>query len=443
MGNSQGLPDPSTQLRPVSSDDFLPPTHRWVSLSGMVLAGAVLSAVALASVTNYNVTVKADAVVRPVGELRLVQPQIDGTVKQILVKENQVVRQGDAIAYMDDSQLQTKKHQLEDSLQQDRLQLLQLSAQIRAVDSQIAAESSVISETVVSAEAELSRSQRDHRDRTITAEADVQEAEAALDLARDQRDRYAQLVNAGAVSQMQLNEKEAAVKSAAARLERAQTALQPSVAPVAIAQQQIAQQQAKGKSTLAALQKDREALTQQQAQLQAQRSKNEKDLLQTNREVQRTTIWATSDDIVLQLKLRNVGQVVRPGEAIAQIAPQGTAVVLRARVATQDIEKVVVGQRVQLRVDACPYPDYGTLAGIVKAVSPDAIAPIRSGGEESNLGGAASYFEVTIQPNASVLGQGERHCKIQPGMEAKADVISKSETVLQFLLRKARLLADV
>jgi HlyD family secretion protein len=41
------------------------------------------------------------------------------------------------------------------------------------------------------------------------------------------------------------------------------------------------------------------------------------------------------------------------------------------------------------------------------------------------------------------FGNGDRQCYIQSGMEAKADIISKEETALQFILRKARLITDL
>jgi len=50
---------------------------------------------------------------------------------QIYVKENQVVKTGDAIAIIDDSRLQTKRSQLPTNIQQAQLQLVQINAQIK------------------------------------------------------------------------------------------------------------------------------------------------------------------------------------------------------------------------------------------------------------------------------------------------------------------------
>lgn len=54
----------------------------------------------------------------------------------------------------------------------------------------------------------------------------------------------------------------------------------------------------------------------------------------------------------------------------------------------------------------------------------------------------ASYYEVTIQPDRLDLQKGDRAYFIQAGMEVTAEIISREETVLTFILRKARLLKD-
>ncbi len=54
-----------------------------------------------------------------------------------------------------------------------------------------------------------------------------------------------------------------------------------------------------------------------------------------------------------------------------------------------------------------------------------------------------TFYEVTIEPDSLSLGKGDRQCTLQLGMEGRADIITREETVLKFLLRKARLLTDL
>ncbi|PMB03512.1 hemolysin D, partial [Fischerella thermalis CCMEE 5328] len=211
---------------------------------------------------------------------------------------------------------------------------------------------------------------------------------------------------------------------------------------VAIAQERITQETARGKATIAALKKEKQALIQRRVAIQKQLGQSQKELQQVANQLQDTIVRATSDGIILKLNLRNPGQVLRVSEAIAEIAPSNTPVVIKAIIPTQEIKKVAIGHKVQLRIDTCPYPDYGTLKGVVVGVSPDAITPVNNNIDAAKSG-AASYFEATIQPQSLTFGNGERQCQIQSGMQAKADIISREETLLQFMLRKARLVTDL
>ncbi|MDJ0903506.1 MAG: hypothetical protein QNJ55_32395 [Xenococcus sp. MO_188.B8] len=51
--------------------------------------------------------------------------------------------------------------------------------------------------------------------------------------------------------------------------------------------------------------------------------------------------------------------------------------------------------------------------------------------------------EVTIEPNSLSLGKDNNQRTLQLGMEGRADIITRKETVLKFLLRKARIVTDL
>lgn len=435
-------------LRLVENDEYLPSVSIWTRLGGIFLIGSVGAAFSLASVFQYNIIVKANATVRPTGEIRLVQASAEGTVISIKVKENQVVKKGDTIALIDNSQLQTKKSQILGNIEQNQLQRSQIDAQLKALENQMTAESNAMGQSITSAKADLSRNKRDYQDKQITSTAQVQEIEAGVELAKEELKRYQQLGNTGAIAVLQIKEKEQAFKAATARLENAKAGLNPSDANVAIAQERIAQELTKGKSTLAQLNKEKEEIIRRQVEIQNQISNSQQELRQVFTELQRTVIRTSEAGTILKLELRNAGQVVRPGDAIAQIAPNNVPLVIKARVDSSDITKVQVCKvvqitkctqgEVQMRVSAYPYPDYGILKGAVRAITPDAITSQGNGGIP-----IAPYYEVTIEAEKLYLKKGNTSYPIQAGMEVTAEIISKKETLLTFILRKARLLTDV
>jgi HlyD family type I secretion membrane fusion protein len=448
-------------LSTVQPDQFLPPMSRWVKYGGLLIVSSFSLAIAASAIAPYKVTVKGQATIRPTGELRIVQAAAEGKVLKVSVTENQTVHKGDVIATIDDSQLQTKRQQLQTNIQQYQLQVLQVNAQIQAIDNQIIAETNRNSHAITSSQAELVRKRRELNDRKLTAIAGVEEAqakfraaEAALKAAGVQWRRYQPLAASGALSKNELEKAELSVQqqqqevaAAIAAVQHAKTAIDPTHAEVEMATARIEQEQASGKGAIANLSKEKEALIQQRIQVQNQLAHDQQELRQIETDLTKTTIAATEDGIIAKLNLRNADQTVAAGQEIAKIVPSNAKFMVKAVIGSADLDKVKADQKAQMRVSACPYTDYGILNGTVKTISPDAIVPTtRNEGGESEASQAESatpFYEVMIEPQALALKQGSKECRLQLGMDGKIDIISKEETVLQWLLRKARFIADV
>lgn len=434
------------QLPTLSSSEFLPRLSPWAMIGGGFIITLLGAAVMSAAVLKYSVAVKVPATIRPTGDLRLVQAAIEGTVEQIVVQNNQSIAMGEPIAYLDDSRLDTTQSQLQGDVEQQQIQLTQIKIQISALDSQILAESNLMQRTVQAEQAELESQQRLYQNQQVSTNAEFQEATAALRLAEDELARYQQLADTGAIATLMIKEKETAVAVAASQVDRAASTLNPTDAAIAKANQQIAQAQAQGEATLATLQQQRGQLLQTQTELQSQLDRTQKELQQVKFDFSQRIIRAPIAGTLMQLNLRNAKQVLQPGEAVAYIAPLDAPLLIKAQVPAQDIDKVRPGQNVQMQVSACPYPDYGTLKGTVKAVAPDALPVANTGTTSAQTAAqttAQTTYEITIQPQTTDVGTGDRHCQLQAGMEGRADIISRQETVLQFVLRKARLVSNL
>jgi multidrug resistance efflux pump len=132
------------------------------------------------------VTVSSPGIIRPTGELRLVQAAAEGQVIQILGKENQPVKQGDVIATLDNSEVKTKQDRLEIKIQQLQLQLTQFDAQIREIDRQIRSETERYKRSISADRSKLILSQRNYQDKQIMTAAAVREAEANMRSAQNE-----------------------------------------------------------------------------------------------------------------------------------------------------------------------------------------------------------------------------------------------------------------
>jgi HlyD family secretion protein len=433
-------------LRVAGPEDIFPARSGWAMAGGAVLLVAFVLMVVLSAIMEYTVTVTAHANVRPAGELRVVQAARAGSVREILAVLDEALEKGQVIARIDDSRLRTQKRQLHGDIQKATLQIGQVAAEMAALQGQLDAEVALLGRALAQSRAELELAERAQRDRQLTTAADIDEARAAVDLARDELQRLQTLASKNLVARLQVKEKEAALKTAVARLQRVQAGLNPSGAEIRIARERLTQVQARGEAKLAELRKERELLLQREAGIQADLERGRSELQQVEREIGEAVIRAPAAGIVQELTLRNPGQMLEAGELVARIAPPKSRLEVKAFVALRDIGGVEVGQQVFMRVSACPFPDYGTLQGEVVAISPDAVngdaQPGRPGrGSRSALPGPS--YEVTVQPASLELLQSGRRCRIQAGMEGEARIVSREETILRFVLRKARLTIDL
>jgi multidrug efflux pump subunit AcrA (membrane-fusion protein) len=355
-------------LHSLQGDEFLPPIARWMHLGGLFLVGAFGMALALAAVLEYHVKVRAIATVRPAQEVQLVQGETEGRVKHIEVSENQVVKQGEVLAYLDSPrlpQLQAEQRATESTLENSQTQLARFEFQLEVFDVQILQEAGLNASAIVAIQQEPPGDRDYHIESALAQIAKLKPKRGEqLAKARDRLLEHFETVNV--------------------KLSR-----------LYAQQQQIA------------------------------------------REIEAVVVRAPVTGKILQLNLRNPGQILRPGDAIARLVPSDVPLTIAALVAARDIGQVERGQRAQLRVSAYPYPDYGLLEGKVAAIAPDAL-PCQG----NCPAGVSAYYEVAIAPTQPYLVRRDRRYPLQPGMEVIADIISRKERVATFILRKARLLSD-
>jgi multidrug efflux pump subunit AcrA (membrane-fusion protein) len=493
-------PEPDYQiLHQTKPEEFLPAIGRWMLVGGMFMVGSFGGAIALSAILKYKVTVQAPAAIRPVGEVRLVQSTIEGSVLSISVRENQTVRKGDPIATVKDlrldSKLKTKRSQLTGDIQKAKQQLSAIDLQILAFKQQGTAEIEHSNRTIAGTRAELSRAERDKQ--TIsqaevaeaqanwkTAQKEQQAAEAELTVtqanlkslqagyqsARAKSQRYQLVGTAGAIATNQIEEAKLAVEqqaqsiaaqsatifkqqqivarsaqavaAAAAKVQRTQVALNPLRAESETIVQKIASERANAQAAIARRQQEQQKLSIQRVEAAERITSTERDLAQIATELQPTPILAPISGTIQELNLRNNLQVVNPGDRIAKIIPTVTPLNIMATVASSDIDNVKVGQTVQMRVSACPYTDYGVVSGKVREVAADAKSIDKNAGDRADKQSQPainSIYEATIVPDTLTLKQDGKTCQIRSGMDGRADIISKEETILQFILRKARL----
>ena len=145
-------------------------------------------------------------------------------------------------------------------------------------------------------------------------------------------------------------------------------------------------------------------------------------------EFERTVIKAPADGYVVGLEAHTVGGVIRPGDRIMDVVPEGDVLVVEAQLPVNLIDKVRIGQLANMHLQI-------VLGGGIQPVIEGKVARISADRLTDSRTGAPYYsarIEITPRGEEEIL---KHKIRVQPGMQADVVVITGARTVLQYLLR--------
>jgi HlyD family secretion protein len=367
-------------------------------------------------------SITANGNVKPQRSINL-SPKTAGIIKNLLVKEGDLITRGQVIAIMDDSNLRGQLLQYQGQLAQQQANLQRLQAgnrpeDIAKAEAQLAEVKASLQELqagnrpqdiakgeaqLAEVQANLQQLQAGNRPQEIAqAQAKVQQSQATLKQREGDWQRYQQLHKSGAISGQILAQKLAerdvarnqvmeaqqilALQQAGARSEQiaqAQAKVQQQAQAVALLKagarsEDIAQAQAKVQQqiqTVAALKAGnrKEDIAQAQAQVQAAQGA----LATIQAQLKETEVVAPFDGIVLE-KFADIGAFVSPSmgggngvsassSSILTLTSTNQQVVVN--LSESQIAKVKLGQAVTIKADAFPGEVF---MGQVEQISPQA-----------------------------------------------------------------------
>lgn len=153
--------------------------------------------------------------------------------------------------------------------------------------------------------------------------------------------------------------------------------------------------------------------------------------------VRRTELRAPVYGIVNKLNVTTIGAVVQPGANLMDIVPLDDTLLVEGRIRPQDIAFIRPDQEAIVKITAYDPTVYGSLKGRVERISADAIEERAERGEKGE-----TYYRVMVRTDKNHLGTAERPLPIIPGMIATVEVLTGEKSVLDYLLKPARLLKD-
>ncbi len=470
-----------TSSSPVPSDDWSSQTKELIDslpqvwTRGLLYLMAVFTAIALpwTMLAQVDETGTARGRLEPSGQTFLMDTPVAGTVAAIKVETGDVVEAGQSLLELESDIVSAKLQQLQTQLlgQENRLNQLkllrkQLLLMVNTQEQEIQAQKLEKQAQVDQAKQQLrfyqtsSDSQQQEKLAQVNqAQQDVVYSQTALNsaqkvLAKAEKEieRYRQAWREGVIAEVQVVEQENAIVERQQAFDQAQSEVQQAQLRLTEQRNNYAQvvrqaesdieeaqlrlqEQQKGEGTLnhtgkLAILKSQEQLKNTEteiATLTTEVAQSVSQIASTQYELNQHVLKAPVRGTVFDLPIQKSGEVLQPGDTVAEIAPEDSPLVVTAQMATGESGSLVTGMSVKLKFDAYPFQDYGVVPGKLTAISPTSKITETEQGEVAN-------YNLEIELERDCLPKGDQCIPLRPGDTVTAEVIVRQRRIMDFIL---------
>ena len=381
---------------------------------------AVIAVIAWAALTPVYEVVSGEGQIVPVGDTERIEHLDGGIVARIAVREGARVEPGDALVELDGTDLEAERDKLRLEADRARAEAERVRTFLDGGPEDWRAAGAISEETAfrlaqvaaLQAEGEVALAQRSALDGLVRA------AEEELALQSGKARRY-DAASAGAISR---NDRDAVARDTL----RLRATVAQLTGDIAIKDAAITLGRANAERLLGEIRADARARLET---AQAEAARLARSLDQVEARIGRLTLRADRAGTVGELTVRHPGQIIAPGETVAEIVPLGAENVARVEIPADRIGGVAVGSAVSLKILTYDYTRFGNLAAEVTRIAPTSVR--RDDGTR--------VFPVEIALLESDLGGVMRPT---PGLTVVADIRTERRTVLSYLLKPMRVLSD-
>jgi len=358
------------------------------------LVAATLAAfVSWAAWATIDQITRVQGTIIPSSRNQVIQSMDPGRVSEILVREGDVVKEGDLLVRFDRARTEALFLETRAKVAAQTAAVVRLSAEMLDTQPDFPEWLAEYPEILANHRQLFQRRQQSLR-------GDLQVQQEILEIIQSELDLTEPLMATGDVSQVEI-----------LRLQRQRADTQGKITTRRHQYFQEAQQE----------------LSQAQEQLEALGQ-----LLVQHREVlQNTEIKAPMDGVVRNVRITTRGAIVSAGEEIMQIVPVDDDYVIEARVRPMDIAYVRPGLEANVKLDAYDFMIYGAFPGSVQFISVDTLEDetTRARDEEPH------YRVHVVMEGKDLVGLGPDPVRVQPGMTATVEIKTGENTVLGFLTK--------
>ncbi|HHG3029962.1 TPA: HlyD family type I secretion periplasmic adaptor subunit, partial [Vibrio parahaemolyticus] len=408
-----------------------------------------VAAIGWASWAQIDQVTVGQGKVIPSSQIQVVQNLEGGLVKEILVKEGQLVKKGQQLLLIDDTRFRSDYREREQQVANLTASVLQLSASINSVavnrDFNIQDwEKSVVLDygkltfppVLEETQPQLTQRQKaEYREDLdnlrnqlsvidqqveqkqqdlVEIEARVRNLRQSYQYAKKELDITQPLADEGVVPRIELLKLQRQVNDT--RREMTSSELKIPVIKSAIKESMLNRIDV----ALKFRSEQQEKLNNAQDQLSAL----VESAVGLEDRVNRTVVVSPVTGKIKTLNINTVGGVIQPGMDIVEIVPTEDTLLVEAKIAPKDIAFLRPNLNAIVKFTAYDFTKYGGLVGELEHISADTTQD-----EEGN-----SFYIVRVRTEKTSFGQ-DADLPIIPGMTASVDIITGKRTVLEYLLK--------
>ena len=401
------------------------PVRARLLLYALLLVFAILAF--WASVAEIDEVARGNGRVIPSAQLQIIQSFDGGVVSEILVREGQVIEEGEVLLRVDPTRFLSDLGETRASESALRARAARLKALVTGTPFVVTPELMATPGAVLDQEKRL-------------YETSQEELEARIAIARDQWEQRRE----------ELNEARARHTQAVRSLELSSRELdvtQPLVATGAVSEVEVLRLQRE----VARARGDRDQASAQISRLQSAISESENRILEVEltfknqwRNELADTLGRLSElaegtsaledrvrlaevrspmrGVVQRLFVSTRGGVIAPGSEVAEVVPLDDQLLIEAKVSPRDIGFLRPGLEARVKFTAYDFSIYGGLRSTVEHISADSITD-----EEGN-----AFYKVRVRTDEPGFGED---LPIITGMVTEVEILTGKRTILEYLLK--------
>ena len=415
-----------------------PTLHVTVLLSIAVF----ITTVAMSFFFRVEVVARGEGRVIPVTRVQVVQPEFQGRIVAIRVRNGMSVEKGEVLIEMDSTEAIAQLGTIKAEQDRLRIETARIDAMVEALGTSPSrpdffervstsfklklpenlrrhpfADEQLDLLMAESEDLATSLRQIDARELAIrkskaVTDANIARIDAALEIQAERLRTATELLSRGASSRSAFLD----VQQAYTELQRQRDVF------LREREQKAAEQTALSAERRRVVTDLRSSLLQRKAQIDSRLAALSEEERAARRRVAAATLRAPVSGIVDQLQVFTVGGVTDTGKELLRIVPTDGAIELEAVFSNQDIGFLQVGQQANIRLDAYPSERFGFVRGQVSDIAAGSTEV-----SEKQWG-----YVVRIAPDEPFLQAGPDRFPLRPGMSATIDVTTDTRRIISY-----------